>query len=180
MENKIKNSEEYLNSKLGKKNNFSVPNGYFNTIEDRIDLKIREEKLSKESGFDIPDSYFDELENNILAKVSATTTKKPKVISLKTKIFKIIPFAAAASIILFIGLNSFLLNKTEDFNLDSLSDNDIENWLDINPMNTNDIVLVLQDDILNENDFSFSNIEDEFIEDYITSIDNSSLFNELD
>ncbi|WP_405606032.1 hypothetical protein [Polaribacter sp. Asnod1-A03] len=179
MENKIKNSEEYLNSILGKKSGFSVPKNYFDSIEDIIDIRIAEENLSKENGFNVPDAYFKNLEDNILAKVTVTTEKETKVVSLKTKLFKIIPFAAAASIILFIGLNSFIFNQTEELNLDSLSENDIENWLDFNPMNTNDIALVLQEDILNENDFSFSSIEDETIEDYITSIDNSSLFDEL-
>ncbi|MCG1036315.1 hypothetical protein [Polaribacter sargassicola] len=178
MENKIKNSEEYLNSKLGKKNSFSIPKNYFDTIDDVIDLKITEEKLPKENSFKVPDNYFKNLEDNILSKV--TEKKEPKVITLKTRLFKVIPFAAAASVILFIGLNSFIFNKTDDFTLDSLSEQEIENWLEYNPMNSNDIALVLQEDILSEDDFSFSSIKDETIEDYINSIDNYSLFEELD
>ena len=178
MENKIKNSEEYLNSILGKKSGFSIPKNYFNTTEDAIEAKLSEEKFTKEKGFTIPDSYFKELENDILAKVSPTK-KETKVISFKERILKFIPIAAAASVILFIGLNSFVFNKTEELTLDSLSDVDIEYWLDSNTINTNDVTVILQEDLLDEDDFYFATLEDENIEDYINSIDNTSIFEEL-
>jgi len=177
MENKIKNSEEYLHSKIGKKNNFSIPKDYFNTVEDLIDLKRTEENLSKESGFNIPDTYFKGLEDTILNKV---TEKETKVISFKSKIIKIIPFAAAASILLFIGFNSFNFNKTETLTLDSLSDNDIEYWLDNTLLKTNDIELILQEDILLEDDFSLTTLKDETIENYINdNSDDYTIFEEL-
>ncbi|KGL63993.1 hypothetical protein [Polaribacter sp. Hel1_85] len=179
MENNIKNSEAYLNSVLGKESGFSIPKNYFNTTEDAIEAKIAEENFTKNKGFKVPDSYFKELENDILAKVT-TTKKETKVISLKERILKAIPIAAAASVILFIGLNSFIFNKTEELTLDSLSDNEIENWLDTNILNTNDIALILNEDIFDENDFYFATLEDENIEDYINSIDNTSILNELD
>jgi hypothetical protein len=207
MENKIKNSEEYLNSILGKKSGFSIPKNYFNTTEDAIEAKLvgekftkekgftipenyfntiensfetklSEEKFTKEKGFTIPDSYFKELENDILAKVSPTK-KETKVISFKERILKFIPIAAAASVILFIGLNSFVFNKTEELTLDSLSDVDIEYWLDSNTIDTLDITIALEDDILEDDDFYFATLEDENIEDYINSIDNTSIFEEL-
>ena len=178
MEEKTKNSEAYLNSILGKENGFSTPKNYFNSIEENIELKLSEDNLKKENGFKIPDSYFTDLEDTILAKVTSTE-KETKVISFKERILKMIPIAAAASIILFIGLNSFIFNKTEELTLDSLSDNDMEYWLDSNALTTNDIVMVLNDDLLAENDFSFATIEDENIEDYINSIDNTSILNEL-
>lgn len=178
MENKIKNSEEYLNSVLGKESGFSIPKNYFSTIEDAIEAKLIEEKFIKEKGFTLPDSYFKELENDILAKVSSTK-KETKVISFKERILKFIPIAAAASVILFIGLNSFVFNKTEELTLDSLSDVDIEYWLDSNTLNTNDVTVILQEDLLEGDDFYFATLEDENIEDYINSIDNVSIFEEL-
>jgi hypothetical protein len=206
MENKIKNSEEYLNSILGKKSGFSIPKNYFNTTEDAIEAKLveekftkekgftipenyfspikdgfetklSEEKFTKEKGFTIPDAYFKELENDILAKV--TKTKETKVISFKERVLKFIPIAAAASVILFIGLNSFVFNKTEELTLDSLSDVDIEYWLESNTLNTNDVTVILQEDLLEDDDFYFATLEDENIEDYINSIDNTSIFEEL-
>lgn len=178
MEEQIKNSEAYLNSILGKENGFSTPDNYFNLIEDNIEIKIAEENLKKESGFKTPDSYFSNLEDAILTKVN-TIEKKPKVISFKSRVLKLIPIAAAASIILFIGLNSFIFNKTDELTLDSLSDNDIEIWLDTNTISTNDIAFVYNEDLLSEIDFSFATLEDENIEDYINSIDNTSILNEL-
>ncbi|ARV14547.1 hypothetical protein [Polaribacter sp. SA4-12] len=178
MENKIKNSEEYLSSILGKKSGFSIPKNYFSTTEDAIEAKLAEETFTKEKGFTIPDSYFKELENDILAKVTSTK-KETKVISFKERVLKFIPIAAAASVILFIGLNSFVFNKTEELTLDSLSDVDIEYWLDSNTLNTNDVTLILQDDVLDDDDFYFATLEDENIEDYINSIDNSSILEEL-
>ena len=178
MENIIKNSEAYLDSVLGKETGFSIPNNYFASTEEKISTKLSEESFTKEPGFTMPDAYFKDLENDILAKVSPTK-EETKVISLKEKFFKIIPIAAAASVILFIGLNSFVFNNDKELNLDSLSDDDIEFWLDSNTLNNNDIAAVLEDDILDESDFYFSSLEDKNIEDYINSIDNSSFLNEI-
>lgn len=178
MDTKLKNSEAYLNSILGKENGFSIPENYFNNFEDVIDKKIVEANLPKENSFNTPNSYFDNLEDIILDKVSSTK-KETKVISLKERILKYIPIAAAASVVLFIGLNSYIFNNDTTSNLDSLTDNDIEYWLDTNSLNTNDIAVVLQDDFLEENDLSFTTLQDENIEEYINSIENSSLLNEL-
>lgn len=178
MDNKIKNSENYINSILGKENGFSVPKNYFNTVDEVLQQKIIEEKLSKENSFNVPDSYFKNLEDSIISQVS-TAKKETKVISLKDRMLKIIPIAAAASIVLFIGLNSYLFNQDKDLSLDSLTDNDIEYWLDSKILNTSDIAFVLEDVLLEENDFMFATIQDENIEEYINSIDDSSLFNEL-
>ena len=59
-----------------------------------------------------------------------------------------IPIAAAASVILFIGLNSFVFNNGEELTLDSLSENDLELWFDSNTLSTSEIALVLEDDLL--------------------------------
>ena len=178
MDNEIKNSLDYINKKTGKKTGFSAPSNYFDNLEDVISVKILEDNFAKETAFKVPDTYFNNLENSILAKVSSKE-KETKVISFKESVFKIIPFAAAASILLFIGLNSFVFDTNEEFTLDALSDNDIEYWLDDSSLNTNDIALILEDEIINENEFSFADIKDESIEDYINSIDNTSLLNEL-
>lgn len=178
MENEIKNSIEFINRKVGKKPNFSVPYDYFDSIDDIIAVKIVEESLPKDNAFKVPETYFSNLEDSILAQVSLNK-KETKVISFKERILKIVPYAAAASIALFIGLNSFVFNSSDTISIDSLSDDDIEYWLDSNTLNTNDIAAVLENEILEENEFSFTDIEDESIEDYINSIDNSSLLNEL-
>lgn len=178
MSKKIKNSVEYILKKNGKKTGFSVPSDYFNDLEETIAIKLLEKNFSKEHNFEVPATYFNNLEDTILASVSPEE-KETKVISFKERILKFIPIAAAASVILFIGLNSFVFNKTEELTLDSLSDVDIEYWLDSNTINTNDVTVILQEDLLDEDDFYFATLEDENIEDYINSIDNTSIFEEL-
>ena len=83
-------------------------------------------------------------------------------------------------IILFVGLNSFVFNTTEDFTPDSLSEIDIEYWLDANTLDAYEISITIEDVLLDENDFYLANLEDKTIEDYINSIDNTSIFEELD
>jgi len=178
MENELKNSVEYINNKVGKKTGFSAPTNYFDTLEDSILTKLAEENFGNKSAFKVPENYFDDLENNILQRISSEE-KETKVISFKERIFKLIPIAAAASIILFIGLNAFVFNTIDELTLDSLSNNDIEYWLDTNTIHSTDISTVYEDDILEENEFLFTEIKDESIEDYINSIDNTSLLNEL-
>ena len=179
MKHYIKNSEEYLNSISGKESGFSTPKNYFSTIEDSFEVKLIEKEFKKEEGFTIPDSYFTELENDILTKV-LSTKKETKLISFKERVLKFIPMTAAAVIILFVGLNSFVFNTTEDFTPDSLSEIDIEYWLDSNTLDTYEISITIEDIVLDENDFYLAHLEDKTIEDYINSIDNTSIFEELD
>jgi hypothetical protein len=177
MKTEIKNSENYISKKTGNKTGFSTPTDYFNNLEDVIATRISEENFTKEIGFEVPDTYFNNLEDIILAKVSSE--KETKIISFKDRVLKLIPYAAAASIVLFIGLNSFVFNTDKELTIDSLTDTEIEYWLDSNTLNTNDISIVLEDDLLDEIDFYFTTIKDETIEDYINSIDNVALLNEI-
>lgn len=179
MENEIKHSVAYISTKTGKKPGFSTPSNYFDNLEEDISIKISEENFIKKTSFKVPDTYFSGLEDNILAKVSSEEKKETKVISLKDRVLKIIPFAAAASIALFIGLNSYVFKTENTSNLDILTDDDFEQWLDVSTIHTDDIIEILPEDILDVNVFSFALIEDESIEDYISSIDNTSILNEL-
>jgi hypothetical protein len=178
MESELKNSEYYVNQKAGNKAGFSTPATYFDSLEKEIAAKISEEKFKKETAFKVPENYFNNIETSVLTKV-LSTEKKTKVISFKARILKIAPLVAAASIILFIGINSFIFNTEEALTLDSLSNNDFEYWLEANTLNTNDITSILGDDILDENEFYFTNLKDESIEEYINSLDNNALWNEI-
>ncbi len=61
---------------------FKVPEGYFDTLEDRVMQNITwEEKNSKiNTGFSIPKDYFNTLENNIMSKLEVN--KETPVIAL--------------------------------------------------------------------------------------------------
>lgn len=179
MENEIKNSITYLSNKTGKKSGFSVPSNYFKNLEEEITIKISEQSFSKNNSFNVPPNYFNTIENSILEKVTSTETET-KVISISNKILKTIPYIAAASVALFITLNTFVFNSQNSFNTDSISDDEFENWLDVSFLKTDDIVIVLEDDIIDTNEFSFTSLEDETIEDYISFTDNISIYNEFD
>ena len=179
MSKKIKNSVEYILKKNGKKTGFSVPSDYFNDLEETIAIKLLEKNFSKEHNFEVPATYFNNLEDTILASVSPEE-KETKVISFKERFLRISSIAAAASIILFIGLNSFVFKTNKALTLDSLSNDDFEFWLDSNTITTSEVALVLEDDLLDENDFYFLTIKDETIEDYLNnSIDYKDLLNEI-
>lgn len=179
MSKEIKNSVEYILQKNGKKTGFSVPSDYFNDLEETIAIKLLEKNFSKEHNFEVPATYFNNLEDTILASVSPEE-KETKVISFKERFLRISSIAAAASIILFIGLNSFVFKTNKALTLDSLSNDDFEFWLDSNAVTTSEVALVLEDDILDENDFYFLTIKDETIEDYLNnSIDYKDLLNEI-
>lgn len=178
MENEIKNSEYYIQNKVIGATGFSAPTNYFDTLEEGISAKLSEEKFSKRIAFKVPENYFSNIDTSILSKVSSIK-KETKIISFKERFFKIVPFVAAASILLFVGLNSFIFKTNNKLTLDSLSDNDIEYWLDSNTLNNQDIASILQDEILDENEFYFSDIKDQSIEDYINFLDNDTLLNEL-
>lgn len=183
MKNKTPNSESFLEEKTGIKTGFSSPTNYFDNIEDAINAKLIEETLPKAHGFKISENYFDNLEDQIILKTKKEEVqdfKQTKVISLKDKLLKIIPLAAAASIILFIGLNSYILDNNNTTNLNHISDDDMEYFLESNAIHTIDIAAVFNNDIENESILSLTTIEVESIEDYMNSIDNTYLLNELD
>jgi exosome complex RNA-binding protein Rrp4 len=179
MGNEIKNKIACIRRKAGDKTGFAIPSDYFNNLEDALSAKFSEENFTKENSFKVPDAYFNNLENLILAKVESTK-KETNIISFKERVFKMIPLAAAASIILFIGLNSFVFNTSKELNLDTISDEDINLWLDFNTLTSNEITFVLEETILDENEFYFSQIKDKTIEDYLNnSIDHADLLNEI-
>ncbi len=179
MEEKIKNSELYLNSVLGEKSNFSAPKDYFNNIENRFFISLAEQNIPNKDGFSTPNSYFDSLENSILSKVKSKE-KTIKVISLKQRFYKIIPAAIAASIALFISINYFT-NKNTEINFDNLAQTDIENWFLESSSNitSEDIATFINVDDINVNDFAYTNIDDDDIEDYIIYNENTTLLNEI-
>ncbi|WP_439130517.1 hypothetical protein [Polaribacter sp.] len=178
MENEIKHSENFIKNKVGKKPFFDVPTDYFDTIEFDVSAKITEDNFDKTTAFKVPKDYFKNLEQEILANINIDK-KSTKVITFRERLFKVIPYAAAASIALFISLNSFVFNINNELNFENISDAEIEYWLNENTINTSEIITILEDEILDETAFSFANLNDKSIEDYINSIDNTSLLNEL-
>jgi hypothetical protein len=172
MKDKLQHSEEYLNKKTGGNPGFSVPSNYFDTVESSFSTKQKENNFVKAKGFEIPDSYFKKLEDNILAKVS-TTKKETPVISLKKR-FSI---AAAASIILFIGLNSLIFNNSEEDLFDKLSDSEIESWIanNSNLIHDSDFEITYADIDFDEDLVLANSISNDELENYLSDTENLSL-----
>lgn len=175
-----KNIEDYLNNIPMGENQFSVPENYFNSIEDSVLSQIIEEQLPGKLTYNVPDTYFENFEDNLLSK-SEFSKKETKVIRLKSRILKIIPTAAAACMLLFIGLNYFTITKPSD--IDSISSDDLELWIDENHIDYSTVNAIEFIDT----DFTESNIieddsslEDEDILNYLNSIDTSNLLTEIE
>ncbi|PQJ74651.1 hypothetical protein [Polaribacter gangjinensis] len=177
MKEDLKNSIDFLNKKTEKKSGLSVPENYFSEVEESIFAEVSTSSLPKDTGFTTPNNYFNDFENNILSNL--VPQKESKIIHFKSRILKAIPFVAAASIALFISLNSFFFEKSTTFSLDSISQNDIENWLDSKSFTNTEIANAIGDDFLNMNDFSFADLKTENLEDYLTTIDTQELLSEI-
>jgi predicted house-cleaning NTP pyrophosphatase (Maf/HAM1 superfamily) len=181
MENELENSENYLKSVASRALGFSLPDGYFDAIENRFSSLLSEEKIPKNIAFKIPENYFESLEKEVFAKV-LSSERKVKVISLSQRVFKYTFIVAAAAVLFFTGITYLGNTNTTEITFDNLADNEIKKWLLENSaiFTTPDISMVFTEKELIENDFSFTNINDEAIEDYIISTDNSSILNEID
>jgi hypothetical protein len=176
MNNDNKNINDYLNNIPKDKNQFSIPENYFNSVEDSVLSKIIEEQLPGELNYNVPDDYFKNFEDTLFSN-SEFSKKEVKVISLKSRIIKFIPTAAAASMLLFVGLNYFSVVKSND----SITSDDLELWIDESYNDySNSIQFVdtdFTDNTILEDDSSF---EDEDILEYLNTIDNSSLLTEIE
>jgi hypothetical protein len=179
-----------LEHKKLKETGFKAPDGYFDTVEDAIFAQIATEKFPGKEGFTVPPSYFKEVENNVLKKLDQEKTQKvtghkipeayfetiedrviaklkdekpvAKVIDFRSILLKrIIPFAAAASLLLFLVLNSI----HEDISLENVATTEIEQWIenDLIALDAYEIAEVYSDVELDNQDI----FADEEIMDYL-------------
>tara|TARA_R110002124_G_scaffold88041_1_gene226241 strand:- start:9157 stop:9699 length:543 start_codon:yes stop_codon:yes gene_type:complete len=179
MDIKNKYSLKYIKSTTQNKSGFSVPENYFVSIGETVFSKISEQSFSKENAFTAPKDYFNNFEDRLLTKLDFPK-KEVKVISLKSRLLQIIPTAAAASVLLFIGLNYFSFFNTTSF--DSISADEIEDWLNEGYINhaastVNFVDADFKDSNALEEDTS---IKDEDILEYLNTIDNATLLTEIE
>jgi hypothetical protein len=182
MNRDTRNREDYILSNIPKEENiFSVPENYFDSLEDRVLSQIIEEQLPKKLPYTIPDTYFEEFEDRLFTNTEFSK-KEVNVIRLKSRILKIIPVVAAASILLFIGFNYFTTIKPNS--IDSVSSGDIELWMDENYVeySTTNVMEFVDADFI-ERSFILeddTSLEDEDILEYLHTIDTSSLLTEME
>ena len=184
---------DILKSLKNKENGFTVPEGYLENFEVRLEQKIIESK----TGFTLPKDYLENLDSVILSKVSKTTNtgfktpdnyfesvdskilnrfelnKKSRVISIiQTPLFKGMTYAIAASLVLFFGIKSFYFTNT-DSDFDSVTTAQIDSWVedDLLTFSTYDIA-----ENLTDIDYNMSaNFSDEEILDYLDNTDIENL-----
>lgn len=181
----MKNKDKDIWDRLKEKDNpFSVPNGYFDALEDKLriisedisgnedndttnltkssepDSILKDHKKIK-SGFTVPDGYFDSLEPEGLEK------KSNHVIALNSKISRIVSLSIAASILLFFGIqyNNGLNAVSNEF---TLHEDEISDWveMDLVSFNSYEIAEVFSDVELEEITYS-----EEELYDYLNEVD---------
>ena len=178
MEHKGTKSNNNLKTVLPKSTGFSAPKNYFSAAEDCFSSFLIENKFPKENGYTIPENYFNALESAVFHKL--TPKKEVNVFSLKRKLLKYIPFAAAASLSLFLTLNYLTPFATNEISFDALDKKDIENWIieNSNELSKEDFATLLRNEISNENNFALTELRNEEIEEYMIYSEESSLLNE--
>jgi hypothetical protein len=147
---------------LPKSNGFKVPENYFNELEQRLSENL-DSKIPAETGFKVPDGYFKDFDVKPEKNV-------PKVIQLfKRNRMKIIGLSVAASVLLLFSIFP-LFNNKETLDFDSLSDNEIETWLETNSNEINSIEFA---DIIDDNDdlYAVEMISEQDISDYLIQTD---------
>ncbi|WP_194767189.1 hypothetical protein [Tamlana sp. I1] len=144
---------------------FNTPKDYFETFEDKLFDKLKNEAVLNEkvqSGFKAPKNYFETLDTNILQAVE-DSKKTTKVIPLFSKKTILYASTIAAAIALFFGLSIF--DSKPSF--DALDAQTMENYILNENISTSEIASLFTDEELNENLFSEHNFDDENLEEYL-------------
>lgn len=185
MEKDLQHSIDFITQKTGGKSGFSVPNNYFDGVEDTFFSHITESQLpKKETSFDVPKDYFAKLEDEILSKVTSeektVSTNKGRVISLRERMQSIIPYASVASVLVFVSVY-FFNNYNRTTSLDDISIADLETWYDVGYDETNntELAMVFETTDFTEDELTSVKFDTDIIENYLNSTDNTSLLNEI-
>ena len=168
---------------------FKAPEGYLESLEDRMgktfrDLKNSEakaldkeikidatdvfpslNKIDRKHGFRVPKGYFDQLESEL------TKSKKTKIISLNDRNKRLFYLSIAASILLFFGIQ--YMNTTEITSEQLLlQDQEIANWIeaDLIHFDSNEIAEAFSDVELQDAFYT-----DDEVFDYLNDIDIENL-----
>jgi hypothetical protein len=179
MENDRNNNVNFLQSVLKNDTGFRTPKNYFKDVEDNFSVFLAKDTFPKENSFATPKDYFEELEQSIINKI--TIKKEVRILSLRMRLLKFIPYATAASVALFLSLNYFISSRTKDTSFDALVRSDIEHWVieNSNELSDQDFATLIYSNLTNENYFALTDIKNDAIEEYIINSEDSSLLNEI-
>lgn len=115
MNNELEHITPQLHNLKVKKQGFSIPENYFNHLEEDCNIQLFLSDLPQKTGMKVPDNYFNAFEDNLLTELALQKSKKVKIL----KLIKIVSSVAAVFFISF-GLGRYFMN------LQKLSDNDFE------------------------------------------------------
>ncbi|WP_440066168.1 hypothetical protein [Tenacibaculum discolor] len=177
MNEKLKHTINFINQQVGKDCGFSTPQNYFEEVEETINTSVFIDSLPKKKAFSAPDGYLDAIEAKIQSKLETEQTTETKVISLRKRILQYIPVAAAASVLLFIGINYF---NTQKITIEDITITDIESWYEngYGDIDNSELAVTINTSELEED--IFASISDETLEDYLDSVDIPTLINEIE
>lgn len=151
----------------------NVPEGYFESFEDRMMLKIMEDGLPDSAGFKVPNGYFDSLEDRVMERVF--DEEEPKVINLFRRRTLYYVAGVAACVVLVVSLFN---NFGNELSMNDLSAASIENYINDGGMDIDsyDVMALLDEDELSEIKIPSEVLSEENLEDYlIENIDETSL-----
>jgi len=186
------------------KTGFKTPDAYFDSIEDRIFAKLKDEtslKNIKEPGYLAPDSYFESIEDSVMSKLNDDMVlENIKDSGFKTpdnyfehvedtvlaklndnKSTKVLPLFSRRNVLYVSGVAAAILimlgifnNKTNN-GIDSLDIEVVESYLEDQDLDTYDIASLLSVEDLEEDDFGI--INDSFTEESLEDylMDNANL-----
>lgn len=181
MNDDLKNSLHYLNSKTNKENGFTVPSSYFKNFEDALLTTIEKENSGNNNPFKIPENYFEEFEDSLFEKLPIQK-KEVKVVSLYKRAVRLIPTTMAASVLLFLGYTYFNATDTS-INFNNVSYAEIEKWYEsgyINAETDDFLVTINETDINFENETINSiNLNSDDVEEYLNTLEDDTILNEI-
>lgn len=183
------NKENILKQLKNSGPGFTVPKGYFKSLEDQIDHTISSidpnhkknegntspnqkspssfnlDQIGKDPGFKVPEGYFDTVQSK------TTKLEKTKVISLNGKFIRILSLSIAASILLFFGLN--YMNTRENIK-DQLvfQDEEFIDWIESDLADPNSYEIA---EAFNDVELEHMLFSEEEVDEYLNNVDIENL-----
>ena len=159
-------------TRLPDKEGFTTPEGYFDSLEDSVLIKLGKETPQVTTS-DLPEGYFETFEDRVFARLEKEDKPvEPKVISLNERFKKVlVPLAVAASlvVVVLIGYNNGGQTPVTD-----VANAEVDKWIedDLINLDSYEIAEVFSDVDLAINETSS---EDDALLDYLNGTDVESM-----
>jgi hypothetical protein len=145
---------------------FKTPEGYFDSLTDRILDQVGEESqaVPENEGFGMPDNYFESFNDKLKARMEP---KETKVVQMRS--YRQYWVAAASIAAIFLLVVVIPWGGTEESSFDALASADIEAYLDEGELGLSSYELAeyIPENALEEDDIMELSLEDENIMEYL-------------